>query len=64
VVTETVEQEAGPCVICNVLSGTPKDCKDSLIVERTIEFTVTLRESVKAAAVVSALVIAWYSCGC
>ena len=49
-----VVQEAGPCVICRVLflSGTPKESIDTLIGERTIVETVTLRESIKTTAVV------------
>ena len=35
-----------------VLSGTPKDCIDTLTGERTIVATVTLREGVKTAAVI------------
>ena len=51
-VTVTVVQVAVPCANCTVLRGTPKDCTVTLIVERTITTTVTLREGVKAAAVV------------
>jgi len=50
--TVKVVQEAVPCVICTVLSGTPKDCIATLVGERTIGVTVTLRESIKTAAVI------------
>tara|TARA_B110000902_G_C14207689_1_gene550199 strand:+ start:1249 stop:1431 length:183 start_codon:yes stop_codon:yes gene_type:complete len=51
-VTAKVDQEVVPCETCIVLSGTPKDYKVTLIFERTTLETVTLREAVKAAAVV------------
>ena len=50
--TAIVEQVAVPCVICIVLSGTPKDSIVTLIGERTIVETVTLREGVKTTVVV------------
>ena len=50
--TEIGAQVAVPSVICIVLSGTPKERNDTLTVERTIAVTLTLREGVKAAAVV------------
>ena len=51
-VTGSAEQAAVPRVIWIVLSGTPKDCNATLIDERTIEETVTLREGVKTTVVV------------
>ena len=51
-VTVTVGQVAVPSAIRIVLSGTPKDCIETLTVERAIEVTVTLREGVKVTAVV------------
>ena len=51
-VTATVVQVVVPCVIRIVLSGTPKDCIVTLIVERTIVATVTLRDSVELTVVV------------
>jgi len=62
--TEIVEQVAGPCVIRIVLSGTPKESIVTLIEERTIVETVTLREGVKTTTVVCTLVIAWCSSIC
>ena len=49
-------------VVVPSVSGTPKDCIVTLKVERTIVDTVTLREGVKAAAVVLALVVAYCAC--
>ena len=43
---------AEPCFIYTALSGSPKECINILPAERTIVETVTLREGVKAAAVV------------
>jgi hypothetical protein len=51
-VTVTVGKAAVPSVIWKVLRGTPKDRIETLIEERTIDVTVTLREGVKAAVVV------------
>lgn len=51
-VTAIVIQGAEPSVIRTELSRTPKDCIETRIDERTIEVTVTLREGIKAAAVV------------
>ena len=51
-VTAIVAQGAEPCEIGIVLSGTPKDCIATLIVERTIVDTETFREGAKPAAIV------------
>ena len=63
-VTAAGVQEAAPCAIRNDLSGTPKDSIATLIVERTIADTETLREDIKATIVVRALVIAYCTCYC
>ena len=63
-VTVIVGQVAVPCVTRIAVTGTPKDRIATLIVERTIIATVTLRECIKAAAVVKALLVAWCSCVC
>ena len=50
--TVNVEQEAVPCANCKDLSGTPKDCSETIIDERTIVETETLRDRVELTVVV------------
>ena len=51
-VTAIEAQGAVPCVIGIGLSGTPKESIATLIAERTIAVTVTLRDSVELTVVV------------
>lgn len=51
-VTVIAVQAAAPRVIGVALTGPPKDRTATLTIERTIAVTVTLREGIKAAAVV------------
>ena len=51
-VNDIVDQVAGPYEIRVEFSGAPKESKVTLNAERTIVETPTLREGVKAAAVV------------